>query len=86
MMGPYGAYGGGMGWGGWVAMGFAFVVFWSLVAAGVVLLTRSLGHRHQVAAEPASSVAALRILEDRFARGDIDADEYARRRQLLTSS
>jgi uncharacterized membrane protein len=25
----------------------------------------------------------LRILDERFARGEIDADEYSRRRQLL---
>jgi putative membrane protein len=83
MMGPYGSFGGGMGWGGWVAMGLAFVVFWGLVMGGIVLLVRSVGHSHEVGDEPLGSTTALRILDDRFARGEIDADEYSRRRQLL---
>jgi putative membrane protein len=72
-----------MGWGGWVAMGFALVIFWALVITGIVLLVRSLGHRHEVAAGPLGRTAAMRILDERFARGEIDADEYGRRRQLL---
>jgi putative membrane protein len=82
-MGPYGSFDGGMGWGGWVAMGFALVIFWGLVITGIVLLVRSLGHRHEVAVGPPGPTTALRILDERFARGDIDADEYSRRRQLL---
>jgi len=75
-----------MSWGGWVAMAFALVVFWGFVAAGIVLLVRSIGHHHEAAVGPAGSSSALRILEDRFARGEIDADEYGRRRHLLSSS
>jgi putative membrane protein len=83
MMGPYGSFDGGMGWGGWLAMGFALVIFWGLVITGIVLLVRSLGHRHEVVAGPLGPTAAMRILDERFARGEIDADEYGRRRQLL---
>ena len=85
-MGPYGSFDGGMGWGGWVAMAFVMVIFWGLVAAGIVLFVRSVGHRHRSAIAPTDSSSALRILEDRFARGEIDADEYGRRRQLLSPS
>lgn len=84
-MGPYGSFWGGMGWGSWLAMGFVMVVFWGLVVIGVVLLVRAVGHRDEVPHQPAAPTAALRILEDRFARGDIDADEYSRRRQVLGS-
>lgn len=83
MMGPYGPFGGGMGGGSWVAMGFAFVVFWGLGIGGIVLLVRSFGHSHEVGKEPLGPTTALRILDDRFARGEIDTDEYSRRRQLL---
>ncbi len=83
-MGPYGSVGGGMGWGGWLAMGLVLVIFWALVITGIVLLVRSVGHRHGVAREPAGTTAALHILDDRFARGEIDAEEYSRRRQLLS--
>jgi hypothetical protein len=30
-----------------------------------------------------ASTSAMRILEDRFARGEIDADEFQRRREIL---
>ena len=66
-----------MGWGGWVAMALGMIVFWGLSAVGVVLIIRSVGHRHDVAREPAGRTAALRILDDRFTRGEIDADEYS---------
>lgn len=85
-MGPFGSFDGGMSWGGWVAMAFALVLFWGLVAGGIVLVIRSVGHHHESAVVRPGPDTALRILEDRFARGEIDADEYGRRRQLLGSS
>lgn len=75
-----------MDWGGWLAMGVVLLIFWGLVIAGVVLLVRLVGHRHEATHEPVGPTAALRILEERFARGEIDADEYSRRRQLLSST
>jgi putative membrane protein len=75
-----------MGWGGWLTVGFVLLVFWGLVITGIVLVLRSFGHRHEAAHQPAGPTTALRILEDRFARGEIDADEYGRRRQLLSST
>jgi putative membrane protein len=75
-----------MGWGGWLTMGVVLLIFWGLVVAGVVLLVRLVGHRHEATHEPVGPTAALRILEERFARGEIDADEYSRRRQLLSST
>jgi putative membrane protein len=75
-----------MGWGGWLTMGVVLLIFWGLVVDGVVLLVRLVGHRHEATHEPVGPTAALRILEERFARGEIDADEYSRRRQLLSST
>jgi putative membrane protein len=75
-----------MGWGGWLTMGVVLLIFWGLAVAGVVLLVRLVGHRHEATHEPVGPTAALRILEERFARGEIDADEYSRRRQLLSST
>jgi len=66
-------------------MGFMMVVFWGLIVTVVVVLLRSSGHRHE--GPPQSDVRpgdeALRILDERFARGEMDADEYTRRRDLL---
>jgi putative membrane protein len=82
----YGWHDGGWGWGAWVAMGFMMVVFWGLIVAVVVVLLRSSGHHHHDGPprpEPRSGDEALRILDERFARGEIDAEEYTRRRDLL---
>lgn len=67
-------------------MGVVLLIFWGLVIAGVVLLVRLVGPRHEATHEPVGPTSALRILEERFARGEIDADEYSRRRQLLSST
>ncbi len=80
MMGPYGWPGGGMGWGGWLAMGFALLIFCALVVIGIVLLVRSLGHHRGLTAQPSAASAALHSLDGRSARGEIDTDEYNRRR------
>ncbi len=76
---------GGWGWGAWVAMGFMMVVFWGLIAAVVIVALRSSHHRHEM--PPGAGVSAeddaLHVLDARFARGEIDAEEYTSRRDLL---
>ncbi len=84
MMRGYGWDGGGWGWGAWLLMAAMMVIFWGVVIAALVTFLRYSGHRRN---EPPSGGdgrdQALRILDERFARGDIDADEYTRRRDLL---
>lgn len=73
--------------GGWLAMGLMMVVFWGFLAAFVVCLMRwgqRSDDRARTDARPEQS--ALHILSERFARGEIDADEYAHRRDLLRSA
>lgn len=88
-----------MGAGGWIGMGF-MILFWIAVVIGVVYLVRYLATRpdsgrwqerppsgqapgSQAPAQGVSS--ALRILEERYARGDIDREEFLRRKADLTS-
>jgi putative membrane protein len=71
-------------WGWILAMG-AFVL---LVIAGIVvaLMFARRGSGHQIApgADPAGSRSqAHTILEERFARGEIDEDEFRRRSEML---
>lgn len=78
---------GGWGWGAWLAMAILMLVFWGIVAAAVVVFVRSLG-RHREDHSPGASARedqASRILDERFARGEIDAEEYRSRRDLLRS-
>lgn len=67
----------GWGWGGWVLMSLMMIVFWTLVIAGAVWLARSFGPTER------SNQAPLRTLEERFARGEIDHDEFEERRSIL---
>ncbi len=59
--------------------------FWGLVIAGIVVLVRYLAGSRQGGGPAAGSgrSSAEEILAERFARGEIDQDEYTRRRQLL---
>ena len=74
-------WGNGMGWGAWLVMALVTVGFWALVVVGIVTLFRGTG-----AAGPTGRGAtphARQILDERFARGEIDADEYHSRQALL---
>lgn len=83
---------GGWGGGGWFFMASFTLLFWTLVIAGAVMLVRWLaGSRHGRQSGPASpfgepgagSRRAEDLLAERFARGEIDEDEYKRRLALL---
>jgi len=78
----------GWGPGMWITMGLMMLVFWGLIAALVVYVVHNLGQRHHdnnSTAGVAPPDQAMRILGERFARGDIDAAEYNQRRDLLRS-
>ena len=84
-----GYYGGsGMGTGGYVLMTLLVLGFWSVVVFGGILAFRALSHPpagHQPTAPPSPTADAERLLAERFARGEIDVDEYTLRRDLLRS-
>jgi putative membrane protein len=68
----------GPGW--WGLIGFLFMVgFWTLVILLVIGLIRGRG-----GAGPTGSTSALRLLEERYARGEINRDEFVERRATLT--
>ncbi len=62
------------GW--WWVMGIGWLVFLAAVATIVYALTR-----HH--APPATGASPQDILAERFARGDIDAEEYRARSDVL---
>lgn len=74
------------GWGGWLLTTGTTIVFWALVITAVVLLARyllSLSQRTPVTAHALAAMNAEQTLAERYARGDIDDDEYQRRLGLL---
>jgi putative membrane protein len=74
------------GWAGWLLTTGTTIVFWALVITAVVLLARyllSLSQRTPGTAHAAGTMNAEHTLADRYARGEIDDDEYQRRLRLL---
>ena len=76
----------GWGPGAWIAMAFVMLVFWAIVVAAIVALVRSNQGPGQGHAAVGRADDPARILDERFARGEIDADDYKQRRDLLRSS
>ena len=74
----------GMGWGGWVVMTLTMVAFWSLVVFGIIAIFRS--DRDDRANQGTAQRDPRQILDERFARGEIDADEYHARRDALSAA
>lgn len=64
------------GW-GLFSMVIGMAAFWGLVAWFAVALARGSRTDRQESRRP------IDVLDERFARGEIDTDEYERRRRLL---
>ena len=77
MMGDWGAWGWGMGF-GWIFM----ILFWILVVLGIVALAKWL---FSTAGSGASGKRPLEILKERYARGDITREQYEQMRRDLES-
>jgi putative membrane protein len=76
-----GMYGYGMGW-GWFGP-ILMIVFWVLVIAGIVYLVKTIaGGRSSTFSKEET---AIDILKKRYARGEIDAEEFSRRKKDLES-
>jgi putative membrane protein len=84
----YGGYymhnGYGMGWVGWILMTALFLLLATALAVGIVVLLRASRRNgspseHEGDGRP----PADRMLDERFARGEIDEEEYRRRREVL---
>ena len=75
----------GDGWGGasWAWFSVMHILWWVLVIAGIVALIRlamgsgNRGGRH------ADESRALDILRERYARGEIEREEYEERKRVL---
>jgi len=78
--------GNGWGWAGWILMAVGMVAFWGLVITALVLLIRYLASPRGTTANPPPAFTQTRaedLLAERFARGEIDDDEYRQRLESL---
>ena len=79
--------GSGVGWGGWLLMTLTMVAFWGLLVVAAVAAWRA-GDRGagRGGRAPAPPNTPEQVLAERFARGEIDEEEYRRRREVLGSA
>ncbi len=83
-----GGYGGIYGdhqmmWGNWVMGLIMMLVMVIIVVVAIVLVLKAFGLGGHENANPSSSSRALGILDERFAKGEIDKDEYEERKKAL---
>lgn len=78
MMG-YGFGWNGMGWGGWLGMG----LFWLVVVGLLVWTVTRLLPADRGEQRGRGTDTSQDLLDRRFAAGEIDTDEYERRRAVL---
>jgi putative membrane protein len=71
-----------MGLWGWLMMGVGGLLWIVVVVAVVVLAVRYVGDR-QAPPPAAQEPSALELLDRRLARGEIDVDDYERRRDAM---
>jgi putative membrane protein len=77
----------GTGWGSWSVMMLVMLAFWAVVVVGIVALLRWTAtpqpRRQDETMSAAPSAQARAVLDERFARGDIDEAEYTSRLATL---
>lgn len=84
---------GGQGYGMWGNWGFGgmimMIFFWAVIIIGAILIIRYFTAGHggistgQGAGSMGSSRDPLEVLKDRYARGEIDTEEYEERKRVL---
>jgi putative membrane protein len=76
---------GEFGWGHMIFGTLMMLVFWGGLILLILLAVRWLGRRPSETGERVTGTkSALRILEQRFARGEIDKAEFEERKRLLS--
>jgi len=81
---PMGWGGSGWGWGHMMFGGLMMIAFWGAIILLVVLLVRWLGGDHTHGEAFPRHKTPLQILQERFAKGEIDKEEYEERKRLLS--
>jgi putative membrane protein len=72
-----------LGW-GWIGLGaIHMLVFWGLIILLIVVLIRLLGALSEARGGDSAGKSPLDILRERYARGEIQEDEFERKKRKL---
>lgn len=74
----------GWSWGHMFFGSLMMLLFWGGLILLIVLAVRYFGHASGGGERPAVGKAPLEILEERFARGEIDKEEFDQRKRALS--
>ncbi len=80
----YWHYGGDWGWGHMIFGSVMMLLFWGVIIVGIVIVVRWLAGGVSQQSGSSSQKRSLEILEERFARGEIDKEEFEERKRLLS--
>ncbi len=75
------------GW-GWGGMGFGVIgmsLFWILLVVAIIALVRGMWASGASSAERRQEKSALDILKERYARGEIEREEFEQKRRDLST-
>lgn len=85
MMGWYND--GSTGAGGWIAMILMMSLFWgAVIFAGVMIFRGTSGSRDNAPTNQTSHRDPVNILNERFARGELENEEYEARKTVLLAT
>lgn len=73
-----------MGWGMWLGMGISTLILLILIGLLVWAVVQVGRLETQRLPQQPDRPSALQVLDERFARGDIEPDDYSQRRRLLS--
>lgn len=79
---------GSQGYGMWGMGGFGsimMILFWGLIIVGIILLIRYFTLGHGGSTSMMKERDPLEILRERYARGEIDTEEFEERKKALES-
>jgi len=78
--GYFGDYGGGGGGGMFIMMGFGLLIFITLIFLAFKLMKSNSSSNFSLSSNP-----ALNILNERYAKGEIEEDEYIKKKIILSN-
>jgi len=72
------------GWGHAIAGPFMMILFWGGIILVIIFAVRGFGGGAPRHPEPSKRNNALEILNERFARGEIEKEEFEERKRLIS--